>query len=141
MRTINFLVLHCTATPQTTTIAQIESYWKNVLNWKNKGYHFIVEPNGRIHNVTPIESVANGVKNHNLDSIHIAYIGGVDRENKPIDNRTFDQKNSLNYILRKLICEFPDAEILGHRDFKGVNKACPCFDAKKEYHDVLDLFG
>ena len=141
MRNIKYLVVHCTATPQSTTIQQIENYWKNVLNWKNKGYHFIIEPNGKINNITPIESVANGVKNHNHNSIHISYIGGIDRNSKPLDNRTPDQKSSLAHILRQLLGKFPDATILGHRDFKGVDKACPCFNAITEYHDILDLFG
>ena len=110
MRDIRYIVVHCTATPQTTTVEQIINYWKNVLNWQNNGYHFIIEPNGTIHNITPIELVANGVKNHNHNSIHISYIGGVDRNNKPLDNRTFDQKISIVYILRKLLGKFPDAK-------------------------------
>lgn len=141
MRDIKYLVVHCTATPQSTTIQQIENYWKNVLNWKNKGYHFIIEPNGKINNITPIEDIANGVKGHNLNAIHISYIGGIDRNNKPIDNRTYAQKQSLIYILRDLSRKFTNITILGHRDFKGVKKACPCFNAIPEYHDILDLFG
>lgn len=141
MRDIKYLVVHCTATPQSTTIQQIENYWKDVLRWKNKGYHFIIEPNGTIHNITPIEQIANGVKGHNHNSIHISYIGGIDRNKKPIDNRTYLQKQSLIYILRDLSRKFTNVIIQGHRDFKGVNKPCPCFNAIPEYHDILDLFG
>jgi N-acetylmuramoyl-L-alanine amidase len=32
--------------------------------------------------------------------------------------------------------KYPTAIIQGHRDFSGVNKACPSFDAKKEYASV-----
>ena len=28
---------------------------------------------------------------------------------------------------------YPNAIVLGHRDFPGVHKDCPCFDAKTEY--------
>ena len=34
------------------------------------------------------------------------------------------------------LVHYPEAEILGHRDFPGVAKACPCFDAKKEYKNI-----
>jgi len=29
--------------------------------------------------------------------------------------------------------QFPNAIVQGHKDFKGVVKACPSFEAKKEY--------
>lgn len=141
MRKIDYLVVHCTATPQSTTIESILQYWEKVLGWKNPGYHIVIEANGKINRITPLEKIANGVKNHNSNSIHIAYIGGVDRNNKPIDNRTYSQKQSLIYILRDLLQKFPEAKILGHRDFSNVHKDCPCFDAKKEYKNILDLFG
>lgn len=141
MRKIDYLVVHCTATPQSTTIDSIIQYWQKVLGWKNNGYHIVIDTSGKIHRITPLEKIANGVKNHNSNSIHIAYIGGVDRNNKPIDNRTYAQKQSLIYILRELLQKFPEAKILGHKDFKGVAKDCPCFNAKIEYQNILDLFG
>lgn len=141
MRQINYLVVHCTATPQNTKIESIQNYWKNVLKWKSNGYHFIIEANGKINNITPIESIANGVAGYNSNSIHISYIGGVDDNGKPIDNRTFAQKQSLIYQLQWLKRKFPKAKIQGHRDFPNVKKACPCFDAIPEYDDILDIFG
>jgi len=32
--------------------------------------------------------------------------------------------------------QFPNAIVQGHKDFKGVAKACPSFDAKSEYKDI-----
>ena len=141
MRQINYLVVHCTATPQNTTIESIKNYWKNVLKWKGNGYHFIIEANGIIHNITPVELIANGVSGYNSNSIHISYIGGVDHKNNPVDNRTFAQKQSLIYQLQWLKRKFPKAKIQGHRDFPNVKKACPCFNAITEYEDILDIFG
>ena len=40
---------------------------------------------------------------------------------------------ALLFILKDLKKSYPNAIILGHRDFKGVTKKCPCFDARKEY--------
>lgn len=141
MREIKYLVVHCTATSQDTKIQSIIDYWHKVLGWKNNGYHFIIDKNGNTSKITPIDKIANGVKNHNANSIHISYIGGIDSKGNPIDNRTLQQKYSLLYQLRLLKNQFPKAKILGHRDFEGVKKACPCFNAKEEYEDIFDIFG
>lgn len=130
MRTIKYIVLHCTATPQNTTVASIENYWKNVEGWKNPGYHFMIKPDGEIVNLLSVDKVSNGVKGYNSESINISYIGGVDSKNKPLDNRTKEQKESQIKLLKEFKKKFPKAEILGHRDFKGVRKDCPSFDVK-----------
>ena len=141
MREIKYIVIHCTATPQDTKIQSIISYWRKVLAWKNNGYHFIIDKNGNTTKITPLDKIANGVKNHNANSIHIAYIGGIDSKGKSIDNRTLQQKESLLYYLRDLKRKFPKAEILGHRDFTEVKKDCPCFNAAEEYENIFDVFG
>ena len=133
MREIKFLAVHCTATPQTATVSSIQNYWKNVLKWKMPGYHFIIKPNGEVVQLLEIEKVSNGVKGFNSVSINISYIGGVDSQNKPIDNRTEAQKKALLDLLKKLKKQFPKAVIQGHRDFPEVKKACPSFNAKTEY--------
>ena len=133
MREIKFLAVHCTATPQTATVSSIQSYWRNVLKWKMPGYHFIIKPDGEVVQLLEIEKVSNGVKGFNSVSINISYIGGVDSQNKPIDNRTEAQKKALLDLLRKLKKQFPKAVIQGHRDFPEVKKACPSFNAKTEY--------
>ena len=136
MREIKFLAVHCTATPQTATVSSIQNYWKNVLKWKMPGYHFIIKPDGEVVQLLEIEKVSNGVKGFNSVSINISYIGGVDSQNKPIDNRTEAQKKTLLDLLKKLKKQFPKAVIQGHRDFPDVKKACPSFDAKEEYKNL-----
>ena len=133
MREIKYIAVHCTATPQTATVSSIQNYWKNVLKWKMPGYHFIIKPNGEVVQLLEIEKVSNGVKGFNSVSINISYIGGVDSQNKPIDNRTEAQKKALLDLLKKLKKQFPKAVIQGHRDFPEVKKACPSFNAKEEY--------
>lgn len=131
MRTIKYIVLHCTATPQNSSVESIQNYWKNVLHWKSPGYHYIIKPDGEIVNLLSIDKISNGVAGYNTPSIHISYIGGVDSKNKAIDNRTEAQKQSQIKLLKELKKQFPDAEILGHRDFKGVKKDCPSFNVKE----------
>lgn len=136
MREIKYIVIHCTATPQTATIASIKKYWKDVLKWKSPGYHFIVEPNGNVTQLSELSKPTNGVAGYNASSIHISYIGGVDANNKPIDNRTEFQKQSLLEYVKRFKLQFKNAKVQGHKDFPSVKKACPCFDAKTEYLNI-----
>ena len=136
MRKINHIVVHCTATSQNTSIESIIGYWKDNLGWKMPGYHYVILPNGKVKQLLHEAYVSNGVKGHNSDSVHLSYIGGVDESNKPLDNRTWKQKVAIKELLEELKRKFPSAEILGHRDFEGVKKACPSFDAKSEYKDL-----
>ncbi len=131
MRTIKYIVVHCTATPPETSIESIKNYWKQYLGWKNPGYHYIIKRNGDIINLFPEDKVSNGVKGYNKNSVHISYIGGVDKNNNPIDNRTDEQLHAMFNKLVELSEKYPTATILGHRDFPGVTKMCPSFDVKE----------
>lgn len=130
MRIITHIVLHCTATPQATTVESIRRYWKDVKKWKSPGYHHIIVPDGTIVNLLPIEEVSNGVQGHNAHSIHISYIGGIDSKGNALDNRTDAQKATQIVLLKKYMAMFPGVTVCGHRDFPGVTKECPSFDVK-----------
>ena len=138
MRPIKYIVIHCTATPQDTNIQSIIDYWKKVLGWNNNVYHFIIDKYGNSCKITPLDKIANGVKNFNKYSIHISYIGGVDDNGRAVDNRTTEQKYKLLYLIRELKNMFPNAIIKGHRDFPNVKKDCPSFDATKESQNLFD---
>jgi len=139
MRNIDFIVLHCTATPQTTTVESIKRHWKDVLKWKSVGYHRLIEPDGTINKLSHFDNPTNGVKGFNHNSIHISYIGGVDSKNKPLDNRTDAQKAAIEDCIYEAISYIKSQNpskkfvIQGHRDFPGVSKACPSYPAKQEY--------
>lgn len=136
MRSITHLVVHCTATPQSATVASIQRYWREVLKWLSPGYHVVVTPSGAAVRLAPDEALCNGVKGHNATSLHVSYIGGVDAKGKPLDNRTPEQKATLRLVLKAWREKYPTAKICGHRDFDGVRKACPSFDARDEYRDL-----
>lgn len=131
MRAIKWIVLHCTATSQTASVESIQRYWKNMLGWKQPGYHRVIEASGKVRILADYDEVVNGVKGHNANSIHISYIGGVDKEMKPIDNRTPGQLLAMEELVREAKLMFPNAVICGHRDFPGVKKACPSFDVRE----------
>lgn len=131
MRNIDYIVIHCTATQPNATKQAILNYWKNTLKWKNVGYHRLVDANGVIHELAKFEQITNGVRGYNSNSIHFSYIGGIDAAGNQKDTRTLKQKESLLYLIKQAKKQFPNAIVQGHRDFKGVAKACPSFDVKK----------
>lgn len=141
MRRIDNLVVHCTATRQSATIESIQRYWREVLKWKNPGYHIIITPSGAKVRLQPDELLANGVAGNNSHSLHVSYIGGIDDKGKSLDNRTPEQKKALAEVLTEWMNTYKNARIIGarelrimgHRDFPGVTKRCPSFDAKTEY--------
>ena len=136
MRDIQYLVIHCTGATQTQSIQSIQNHWKKVNKWKDPGYHWIIKPDGEAVQLFPIEKPSNGVAGHNTYSIHICYIGGVDAQGNPFDNRTNAQKETLVTLLKKYRAQFPQAKIQGHRDFSGVTKACPSFDVPKWLSEI-----
>lgn len=136
MRIIKYLVVHCTATQPTATVEAIKKYWKEVRGWGNTpGYHYLILRDGEIVQLLDESKISYGAYGHNRECVHIAYIGGIDKEGKPLDNRTERQKHTMFNKLVELTNWHPSAEILGHRDFPGVKKACPSFDVKQWLHD------
>ncbi len=130
-RTIKYIVLHCTATPVNTSLESIQRYWKEQRGWGDTpGYHYIIKRNGAIIQLLDESKNSDGVYAHNSACINIAFIGGVDKEGKAVDNRSEAQQHAMFGLIVRLSDKYPGAETLGHRDFPGVKKACPCFDVK-----------
>ena len=127
-RRITHIVLHCTATPQTTTVASIRRYWQDSLKWRSPGYHRIILADGSVTVLAPDSQLANGVAGHNANSIHVSYIGGVNGKGQPVANRTAAQRATTERLVKELKLRYPAAAAVGHRDFPGVKKACPSFD-------------
>ncbi len=131
-RKINKIIIHCSATPPSMDVdANTVDEWHKQRGWSGIGYHFFIKRDGQIELGRPLEKSGAHTKGHNKNSIGICYAGGVDSEMIPEDNRTSAQIASLLLLLRLLKNMFPTAIRHGHRDFSP--KACPSFDATKEY--------
>ena len=136
-RMINKIIVHCTATPEgrAVSVAEIRS-WHTLPKpkgngWSDIGYHYIIGLKGERWNGRDVDLIGAHCENQNANSIGVVYVGGVDKNGKPKDTRTMEQKNALVKLLRELRRIYPKAKIYGHRDFSS--KACPSFDAKSEY--------
>ena len=135
MRSIDKIIVHCSATRegQHVTVQQIRQ-WHLQRNFADIGYHYVIYLDGTVHKGRPLEKAGAHCKGHNAHSIGICYVGGLDRQGKPKDTRTAAQKAALLSLIRELRQRFPRATVHGHREF--ANKACSCFDAKKEYKSI-----
>lgn len=134
MRKINEIIVHCTATPEGKDVkaSDIRRFHVEGKGWRDIGYHYVVDLDGSVEPGRD-ESIAGAhCKGHNSNSIGVAYVGGVAKDGKtPMDTRTEAQKRSLIELLKCLLEKFPGAKIYSHREF--ANKACPSFDATREY--------
>lgn len=130
-RIIRYIVIHCTATPPSTTLESIKRYWKDVRKWGDTpGYHYVILRDGTVVQLLDEKKNSNGVYAHNSQCLNIAYIGGIDKTGKPCDNRTPAQQHAMFDKIVELTEKYKGVEVKGHRDFEGVNKACPSFDVK-----------
>ena len=133
VRVINEIIVHCSATPEgkAFTTSDVKK-WHLARGFSDIGYHYVVYLDGSIHPGRSVDKVGAHCTNHNSKSIGVCYIGGLAKDGKtPKDTRTDAQKESLLKLLKDLKSLYPEASIRGHRDF--ANKACPSFDATKEY--------
>lgn len=112
--------------------------WHRDRGMRGVGYHYIIRRDGEVELGRAKEQVGAHVRGHNRTSIGVCLVGGIDDSGEAEDNYTLDQYVALAELLQQLHEEFPEAEILGHRDFPRVRKACPCFDVKKWWRDTVE---
>lgn len=133
MRKIDEIIIHCTATKagQKVTVDDVNR-WHIREGYNGIGYHYLIYLDGSIHTGRSIERVGAHAKGHNSYSIGVCYVGGLDKDGKPKDTRTKEQKDALKTLIAGLLTRYPTIDkISGHRDYSP--RACPCFDVHKEY--------
>ena len=137
MQSVDYIVVHCSATPSSLDIGfkEIDS-WHKKRGWAGCGYHYIVRRDGAIEVGRPETQAGAHVKNFNHCSIGICMVGGLDNKRIAKPEYTNEQWATLGVLVDELHLKYPNAEILGHRDFPDVNKACPCFDVKEWWATV-----
>lgn len=146
------IVIHCTA--GYGDVNAMKRFWRSK-GWHSPGYHRVIDRNGRRYFLKDYSGYTNGVKGYNDAYIHIAYIGGVEKNNhtNAKDTRTAKQKLMLEHYISDVMLWLKskgqdtdvDFCVVGHRDFSpdqdnnGIIasweriKECPSFDAMHEY--------
>ncbi len=134
MKDVLYIVVHCTATrlSQRVTIDDIDR-WHKARGFAQIGYHWYIDREGTIHQGRSEKLAGAHVRHYNQHALGVCYEGGLDEKGKPADTRTPEQKAALWFLLEDLHRDYPNAKIVGHRDFPNVAKQCPCFNVQKEF--------
>ena len=135
MRKINKIIIHCSATKEGIPyrVDDIDK-WHRERGFDCIGYHYVIYLGGTIRAGRSETKMGAHCLGKNAGSIGICYVGGLDKNGKPKDTRTPEQKEALLELLKSLKGKYPGATIHGHNEF--ANKDCPCFDAAEEYKDL-----
>ena len=133
MRTIDKIIIHCSATPENRDIKTetIRSWHVKGNGWSDIGYHFVIELDGAVKNGRALHKMGAHTRGENAHSIGVCYVGGIDKNKNAKDTRTDAQKNSLNKLISALMLDHSEASVHGHNEFSA--KACPSFDVQKEF--------
>jgi N-acetylmuramoyl-L-alanine amidase len=138
MNRIDFIAVHCSATPADMDwdVEDVRrAHRKN--GWRDVGYHYIITRAGLVQKGRPDNVPGAHEPKINKRSIAVCLIGGsppigsaAHKKGLGENNFTPEQWVSLEKLVKELHEKHPDAEIIGHRDVPGVNKACPSFDVR-----------
>lgn len=130
MRTIDTIVIHCTAHPDRSAFGigvreiradHVRPVAQGGRGWIDVGYHYVIRRNGEIE-CGRMESVVGAhAEGHNATSIGVAWVG--------LEAPTSEQRESLVRITRELMSRYNLGvhRVFGHREL-GANKACPVID-------------
>lgn len=126
----NMIILHCSATREGQDIkaATIKKWHVQDKHWEDIGYHYVIDLDGTIENGRREDLVGAHCSGHNSTSIGICYIGGCDKNMKPKDTRTQQQKQSMYNLCKELMIKYhiPITDVHVHNEF-DTGKACPSF--------------
>lgn len=138
IKAVDYLVVHCSATPSTMDIGAEEiRRWHRQKGWLDIGYHYVIRRDGTVETGRPETRPGAHARGYNERSLGVCLVGGVEADGKtPEANYTDDQMTALAVLLDLLEQSHEGAEVVGHRDLPGVSKACPCFDAPGWYYGV-----
>ena len=134
MRHITLIVIHCSAVKpdQQSSAAQIDSWHRQRGFHLGIGYHYVIRRDGTLEMGRPEYMVGAHCKNHNQHSIGVCYEGGLNARGDPADTRTPQQRETMRQLINELRERYPKAIVVGHHNLNPL-KACPCFDAIKEF--------
>ncbi|MBM4397867.1 MAG: N-acetylmuramoyl-L-alanine amidase [Deltaproteobacteria bacterium] len=134
-RTIDLIILHCTATPdgKPHTVAQIDAGhlargWHRKASWKKLqnpdltsiGYHFVIYPDGSVHTGRHEMEQGAHVQGMNVTSLGVSMVGSY--------KFTQAQWTSLASKVAELESKYSVTEVHGHNEYAA--KDCPGFKVK-----------
>ena len=137
MRNLSRIIIHCSATRegQDVSVDTIRR-WHEDRGWSDIGYHFVIGIDGTIHRGRDIDKIGAHTYRHNLDSIGVCYVGGLEEDGKtPKDTMTEMQEIAMLELIKSLRVTFGKLRLHGHNEFAA--KACPSFDVQEKYKFLI----
>jgi N-acetylmuramoyl-L-alanine amidase len=126
MRTIDYIILHCTATQEHKDFDKSDiDRWHKARGFSGVGYHYVIKLNGICEIGRMENQIGAHAQGYNSNSIGVVYVGGLDMKSRAKDTRTPEQSKRLEELVKELLKRYPNAKVAGHYEF--ANKACPCF--------------
>lgn len=143
-RTIDQVVVHCTASPNGRRLGDRRMRSVDVIDiWHMQrgfarrpedvarhnptlphiGYHVVIDIDGQVHTGRSLREVGAHVEGHNANSVGICLVGGLEE----VGRYTLAQWRSLGELHKTFARQLPGAAWCGHRDLNP-HKTCPGFD-------------
>lgn len=143
-----YLVIHCTATQEGNPVTpEMVKAWHTLppprgRGWNQVGYSKMILLSGLVHSFVHEDNdefvdafeVTNGVAGINSESMHICYVGGLDKYLNPKDTRTIAQKLRMRLLVLETLEKWPDLKVAGHYHFAA--KACPSFKVEQWLQEI-----
>ena len=143
MREIDYIIIHCAATPEGRDVSTetIKSWHVDGRGWSDIGYHYVIELDGTIGQGRDLDRSGAHTKGQNARSIGVCYVGGLEAEKtdgkyKPKDTLFGEQLDSMESLLKGLMDKYPNAKLAGHNEF--ANKACPSFQVSEKFAHLIE---
>ena len=115
-------------------VAEIRRWHVSERGWKDIGYHFLIDRDGKVAPGRPVEKEGAHVMGHNTGTIGIALFGGHGSAETDAfaQNFTPEQDAALRKLIADLRRQYPIiSKISGHNEYAA--KACPGFNVPAWY--------
>ena len=124
-KTIDTLVVHHSASPLTTTVADIRK-WHLARDFDEVGYHFVITSHGLLEYTRPIHMQGAHARGHNNGTLGCCLIGN---NNEPENRWRREQVFALQRLWTALRDALNLTEVTGHRDLASSTE-CPGVDVR-----------
>ena len=125
-----YIVIHCSQTrpSQKWGASDIDRVHRQ-FGWTKIGYGKVIKRDGTVEQEDEIQA---HVKGYNHMAYGLCLIGGAQEDDwqKPEDNFTSEQWESLKKVLGELVLKYPEAQIVGHYMLDEA-KTCPNFNVRE----------
>lgn len=117
MATVDYLVVHCTASPPMREFGarEIDAEHRK-RGYRCIGYHYVIRRDGNIERGRSRREPGAHAEGYDHRSLGIALVGGAAPDGTPEANYTPAQYDSLESLLRNIAEALPEAAVVGPTD-------------------------